>query len=224
MKKQVVLMLAGLLMSTLAVISCRRSDVCSIVINVPQMSDERSIRIITNAALDEIVGQYDGMKNDCEIDLAKQTVLYHEGQRLLSTDYLRHIEACIGEVGLNAHAAGARLDPPPLVPTVDGPVQEWPNRYTVVISVPGMKSVKDANVVVDAIAYARLGRDDPRITVSRESRTITATYESMALSLKNIEYAIACAGFEANDSATKFGTEVAIPHGWRPVTLKNPRA
>jgi len=65
------------------------------------------------------------------------------------------------------------------------------NRYTAVISVPEMTSNTDGNIIVNAISYARIGRDDPRISVMRVDRRVIATYESLQLANKNIEYAVA---------------------------------
>jgi hypothetical protein len=189
------------------------------VIDVPQMSDATSVRIVTNAALDEVLGQYDGIQNQYEIDMTRKLVLYHESQRLLSPEYQRRIEARISEVGFKARVLDARLHPPPPVATVDGPVQMWPNRFTAVISVPDMTSNTDANVVVDAITFARLGGDDPRVVASQDARRLAIRYESLHLSLKNIEYAVACVGFAANNIPARLGRDDSIPHGWTPTQL-----
>jgi hypothetical protein len=183
------------------------------------MSDAKSIRIVTNAALDEVIGQYDGIQNDFEVDLTQKVVLYHESQRLFSPEYQRRIEASIGEVGYSARVANVQLNPPTPVPTVDGPVQMWPNRITAVIYVPGMTRNTDVNIVVDAIAHARMGRDDPRISVNGPSHRLVAVYDSLRLSLKNVEYAIAFAGFDANDTPARLGARDSMPHRWTPVKL-----
>lgn len=219
MKKQYIMYAAILGLGILAAVSCRRSDLRAAFVDVPQMSDVTSVRIVTNAALDEVVGQYDGIQNQYEIDLNRKLVLYHESQRLLSPEYQRQIEARISEVGFSARVLNARHNPPPPVTTLDGPVQMWPNRFTAVISVPDMTSNTDANVVVDAIAFARVGGDDPRVAASQDSRRLTIRYESLQLSLKNIEYAVACAGFDANNVPARLGRNDSIPHGWTPVQL-----
>ena len=219
MKKRLLFVFVAVAAGWLAVVSCRQSDIRTAVIDVPQMSRDRSIRIVTNAALDEVIGRYDGKRNDYEIDLSNRTVLYHEGQRLLSPDYQRHIEARIREVGFDARVIRVGLTPPAPVPTHDGPVQMWPDRWTAVIEVREMASNTDANIVVDAIAYARLGREDPRIVVRPDSRQVVATYESLRLSEKNIECAIASAGFDANATPANLGAPDSLPHGWRRVKL-----
>jgi len=88
-----------------------------------------------------------------------------------------------------------------------------------VIAVTGMARNTDANIVADAIAYARLGKDDPRVTAHRDTRRLVATYQGLGLSLRNIETAIACAGFRANDIPANLGRPDAVAHGWFPVTL-----
>jgi hypothetical protein len=218
-KKTLWFVAVGLGMGLLAAVSCRRSDLRVAIIDVPQMTGDRAIRIVTNATLDEIVGRYDGTQHGYEIDLSKKLILYHEGQRLCSREYQRRIEARLGEVGFEAHVVGVHFNPTPPVPTEQGLVQMWPNRYTAVLSIPALASNTDANRVVDAIAYARIGGDDPRISVRRDSREVVATYESLNLSLQNIEYAIACAGFTANDIPANLGANDALPHGWTPVKL-----
>ena len=219
MKTRVALTAITVAAAVLAAISCRRSDIRTAAVDVPDMSDARSIRIVTNAALAEVVGEYDGIQSAYEIDLSRKLVLYHESHRLLSPEYQRRIEGRIAEVGFAARVMGARHNPPPPVPTSDGPAQMWPGRFTAVISVRGMKTNTDANVIVDAIAYARVGRDDPRVTVRPGSRRIVATYESLCLSLENIEHAIACAGFDANTTLARLGAEDCLPHGWTQVRL-----
>jgi hypothetical protein len=213
------LTLIGLVAGIAGVICAPRSDVVTAVVRVPRMAGDQAVRIVTNAALDEIVGRYDGTQNDCEIDLSRSILLYHESPKLLAPAYQRRIVACLREVGFAAQVAGARLNPPAAVPTVYGPIQLWPDRFTAVISVPAMRSHTDANIVANAIAYARLGKDDPRLSVDRKTRTLTATYNSLQLALKNIEVAIACAGFEANDIPANLGAADAVPHGWRPIKL-----
>ena len=219
MTKRMVLMATVSFVAAMAVISCRRSDTRTAVIDVPQMSDAMAIRIVTNATLDEVVGQYDGVKNDFEVDLSRKLVVYHEGQRLMSRDYHRRLVDRIAEVGYSAQVISARFDPPTLVPTRDGPYQMWPDRHTAIISVPDMESKTDANIVVDAIAFARLGRDDPRIEVDASRGRVVASYESIRLSLKSIEHAIASAGFDANRVPAKLGHPDAPAHGWKPVRL-----
>lgn len=208
-----------LVVGVLSALSCRRSDIRTLIIDVPQMADARDVRIVTNAALDEMVGRYDSIQNAYEVDLSKKLVLYHESPRLFAPEYQRRIEARIADVGFTARVTHCGLNPPTPVPTVDGPKQMWPNRITAVISVPDMKDSTDANIIVDAIAFARVGHDDPRIQIHSASRRLVLRYESLCLSLKNMEYAIAHAGFDANTTPARLGAKDSLPHGWTPVQL-----
>jgi hypothetical protein len=199
--------------------SCRQSDLHTTVISVPGMSDALAVRIVTNAALDQVVGRYDGIQNETQIDLAKGVVLYHETARLADTAYQRKIEARTAEVGFPGRILAVGLNPPKPVPTVDGPKQMWPNRVTAVIHVPNMKTARDANIVVSAIAYARLGGDSPRVHADAASRSLRVTYQGLFLSLKNIEQAIACAGYAANNTPAMLGQPDSPPEGWLPVIM-----
>jgi len=209
-----VLLCAGLAVA----VSCRRSDTRAVVIRVPGMADARGIRIATNAALDQVVGQFDGVKHDCEVDMQKRIVLYHESRALLLGSYQRRIESRIRDVGFAARVVAAGPNPSPVIETKDGPFREWPDRFTVAIRAPGMKTHTDANVIVDAIAWARTG-DDARIVVDSRARTIAVTYNSVLVSRKNIECAIAAVGLNANEIPARLGEPDALPHGWLPVHL-----
>lgn len=217
MKRGALLTIVGLSLGLLAAMSCRRTDVRMALVDVPRMTDELQVRIVTNAALNEVVGRYDGIKHDYEIDMAKGIVRYHESRRLMSGEYRARIVARIKEVGFDAKVVEAGPNPFGPVMTRDGPIDMWPTRHTAVITVSGMKTHTHANIVVDAIAYARVGRDDPRICIQRAERRVLATYESMRLSLRNLEQAIACVGFDANAVPANLGRPDAIPYGWTPV-------
>jgi len=199
-------------------VSCRRSDVRTDEIVVPRMLSERDVRIVTNAVLDATSELSQAVRNDCEVDVSKRLVFYHEGPRLELPLYQALLLARLNEVGFaEARILKVALNPPPLADTVDGPYQDWADRHSAVIHVPGMSDVTAANRVVDALAYARLGRDDPRIQVDRMSRTLTVLYEGLRAARSNLEHAIACAGYAANDVPARLGGTDAAPDHWRPL-------
>jgi hypothetical protein len=202
-----------------AALACRRSDLRSAVLSVPGMEDERAVRIVTNAVLDEAVGRYDGMTHAYEVDVGRGVVLYHESGRLTQPEYQRRIVECIQEVGYEARVLTVALNPPAPVPTRKGPFQMWPGRYTAVLHVPGLKTRRDANVVVNAISYARLGGDSPRIAVDRAGKAIRVTYEGLLVSPRSLETAVACAGFAANGTPALLGAPDALAHGWEPFAV-----
>jgi hypothetical protein len=205
-------------LSALATLSCRRSDIRTDEIVVPNMVGERDVRIVTNAVLDATSELAQAIRNDCEIDRSKRRVLYHEGPRLRLPAYRALLVARLREVGFNqARILRTGLNPPPLVDTVDGPCQDWPQRHTAVMSVPGMNDVTAANRVVDALAYARAGRDDPRVCLDPASRTLTVVHEGLRAARSNLEHAIACAGYAANAVPARLGGPDSAPDHWRPL-------
>jgi copper chaperone CopZ len=66
------------------------------------------------------------------------------------------------------------------------------------IDVPGMRTEAHARIVVSAIGSVPGVRPEG-IKTDLANRKVTVTYESIVASLKNIEFAIADAGFSAND-------------------------
>jgi copper chaperone CopZ len=66
------------------------------------------------------------------------------------------------------------------------------------IDVPEMATEAHARVVVSAIGSVPGVRPDG-VKTDLANRKVTVTYESIVASLKNIEFAIAGAGFRAND-------------------------
>lgn len=204
---------AGLL-ALLTAVSCSRSDIRTTRIRVPAMADARAVRVVTNAVLNELDGRTDMFQHGCDVDLSRKLVFYHESEALRSPAYQRNILARIRELGYEARIAAVGPSELPPCPTNRGPLRVWPNRHTLVLSIPGMKCARDANVVVDAIAYARLGGEDPRIVVNPASRSLSITYNARGLAAKNLELAVACVGYEANDVPADVGQDGSIPHGW----------
>lgn len=70
---------------------------------------------------------------------------------------------------------------------------------TVVIRVPGMKNKACAERITQALQETRYGVRMDSLQTNLESRTLILNYDSMLLSLKNIEFVVAKAGFAANE-------------------------
>lgn len=70
---------------------------------------------------------------------------------------------------------------------------------TVVIRVPQMRNQACVERVTDALKQARYGVKMETLQADLESRTVTVQYDSMQLSIKNMEFLIAEAGFDANE-------------------------
>ncbi|MCC6227434.1 MAG: hypothetical protein IT195_13660, partial [Microthrixaceae bacterium] len=219
MKRSGYISAAVVALAALALLSCRQSRTRTTDISVPGMSDAMAVRIVTNAALNEVIGEYDGTQHEVEVDLLRHIVLYHESQRVTSPAYQKDILKSLKAVGFDATVVRAGLNPSPPVPTVQGAFSVWPSRHTAEISIPGMKTRRDANVVVGAIGYARIGGDHPAVIADTAKRILHVGYESMNTAVKNIEVAIACSGFDANTIPALLGAEDAPQNGWRPVTL-----
>jgi copper chaperone CopZ len=81
---------------------------------------------------------------------------------------------------------------------------------TMPIHVPGMKSQACVELVKAAVARVP-GVLPDKTTVDPATRTVYVTYESLGLSLKNIEFAIADAGFAANEIPAKPEAAAALP-------------
>src|SRR6056297_3304495 len=69
------------------------------------------------------------------------------------------------------------------------------NTQTCVVSVPNMTDHEDYKTVFDSVAQLR-GIVD--IEIDEEMRNIIVTYDSLVIAKKNIEVAIAKAGYDAN--------------------------
>lgn len=81
---------------------------------------------------------------------------------------------------------------------------------TVDISVPQMGSPQCRSLVLQALG--RLEQDAIiRAAPNIETRVLTITYDSRRLALKNIEYAITAAGFDANEEQAPQEARDALP-------------
>ncbi|MBL7114495.1 MAG: heavy-metal-associated domain-containing protein [Kiritimatiellae bacterium] len=86
---------------------------------------------------------------------------------------------------------------------------------TVVIRVPGMHNEACVQVIRRALAPAQYGVKMDSIKVDLENRRITLAYDSMKLSLKNIEFMIVKAGFAANEVPADPKAAAALPEACR---------
>ena len=69
---------------------------------------------------------------------------------------------------------------------------------TVIIRVPEIKN-KTCEEIVRKALLKTYGIQKNGIQIDAEKRTVTVTYESLHTAIKNIEFAIAEAGFNANE-------------------------
>ncbi len=96
---------------------------------------------------------------------------------------------------------------------------------TVVIEVPAMKNQACADRVVNALAEELAAGPTDDVTRQRvhaviasgvistdiERRTATVVYDSLKLALKNLEFAVAKAGFDANNTPAEPQAAKALP-------------
>lgn len=68
-----------------------------------------------------------------------------------------------------------------------------------IISVPEMRNRACADIIVRALSSQIGVKGGPDIKIDLVTRTVTVEYESLVTALKNVEYAIAKAGFSANE-------------------------
>ncbi len=70
---------------------------------------------------------------------------------------------------------------------------------TVELKVPEMKNSACATIIVKALEASTGVQPGSNIKVDLASRTVVVSYESLVTALKNVEFAVANAGFAANE-------------------------
>ena len=73
---------------------------------------------------------------------------------------------------------------------------------TVLIYVPEMRNIACSEIVVRAVSRC-IGVVTSKVEVDLSRRTVTVSYDSLVTALKNLEFAIAEAGFQANEIPAK---------------------
>lgn len=194
------LVLGAVLMCVCGVASCRKSDIRTMRIHVPGMTDEQSTRIAVNA-----VG-YELHRNDANVTASPKegTITYAAGPGLKSAAVQARLEEALREVGLEGRVTSVQ----------PAPTENWRDRHTVVVEVKEMQNNVAVNRAVHALAHA-MRDDNEDVTLDAGTRSLIVEYDSMNMSLKNLEQAIANAGLQANDVPAKLGAGDAVPHGWR---------
>jgi hypothetical protein len=115
-----------------------------------------------------------------------------------------------------------RAIPAAIMASSDAKDEGWASRRQIVFRVPSLKTNRDANVIVAAIGRAMRGQDISGITPDPNKRVVLIAYESLNLSVKNLEHAIANAGFDADDVPANLGGSDALPHGWQTAVRMRP--
>ena len=83
---------------------------------------------------------------------------------------------------------------------------------TLVVNVPQMKSADCSKIIQGALSRIEgIVSAEPDL----EKHTMSVTYNSTKLSIKNVEFLIAGVGFDANDEKGKPEAKAALPAGCR---------
>ena len=111
----------------------------------------------------------------------------------------------LGLVGCGDPSGGVDRPPKPLVIKLLG---FRPDVRTITVQVPQMKSADCQQRIQDALAKTEgVQTTVPDLT----QRKIDVTYDALKLGIKNIEYVIAGAGFDANDTPAPKDVRDALP-------------
>jgi hypothetical protein len=82
---------------------------------------------------------------------------------------------------------------------------------TAVIRVPQMRTQAGADLVKKALSQARYGVQPDTIRTDLARRVVALRYDSMLVSLKNIEFMIADAGMDANEVPRNAAAAAKLP-------------
>lgn len=83
---------------------------------------------------------------------------------------------------------------------------------TLVVKVPQMKSADCSKIIQGALSHIEgIISAEPDL----QQRTMSVTYNSTKLSIKNVEFLIAGVGFDSNDEQGKPDAKAALPAGCR---------
>lgn len=86
------------------------------------------------------------------------------------------------------------------------------DRRTITVKVAQLNGPECLRVIQDA---AQKVEGIEQISPNYESHTVDVTYNAMKLGIKNIEFIIAGAGFDANDTQAPAAARAALPEGCR---------
>ncbi len=115
------------------------------------------------------------------------------------------IMCALGLVGCGDPSGGVDRPPKPLVIKLLG---FRPDVRTITVQVPQMKSLDCQQRIQDALAKTE-GVQGTAPDLSQ--RKLEVTYDALKLGIKNIEYVIAGAGFDANDTPAPKDVRDALP-------------
>lgn len=86
------------------------------------------------------------------------------------------------------------------------------DKRTITVKVPQLRSEACLRFVQDAVKPVE---GIEHVTPNYEQGTLDVTYNAMKLGIRNIEFVIAGAGFDANDTKAPANVRAALPEGCR---------
>jgi len=199
--------------------ACFRMDAVDVQLTVNDISTERDIVLVTNAAQRELMGELPEIKHECLVDLAQSTMSYFEGPRLMDTSYQRRVLAALENAGYSATIKNVSHAPtaPLRVVNLPVPIVVWPDRCKMVVNIPAMRNTLDANRVADALSYARLGDRPLNLSVDPDTGIVRIHHQNRRATVRgNYAHAITTAGYNVDGwPEIKTGDEFPA-RGWLP--------
>lgn len=86
------------------------------------------------------------------------------------------------------------------------------DKRTITVSVPQLASTDCLSIIQTS---AKQVEGIEQVTGNLEAKTVDVTYNAMKLGIRNIEFIIAKAGFDANDTPATPQARAALPEGCR---------
>ena len=204
----------------LVLAACFRADFAPMTLRVPALATARDLVLVTNAAQHELMGDLPDAQHFCEVDLARSLVMYHETPLLRDPAYVRRLMGALEQAGYPARVVSLQHVPtPPIrVASEPQPVSTWPDRHLLVLEIPAMRAAVDANRVVDALAYGRLGRRPDGLIVDPAARTVSIAHQNRRSATPlNFAARIASAGYAVEGSAAMPAPASPVARGWWPL-------
>jgi hypothetical protein len=180
--------------------ACRRRDVRTTVIEVPDLTDARAAQIALNAIGIELT------RTDANftVDLKDHTMQHFSSSMVGYPPVQSNILAALHEVGLQAQILHAK----------PAPIDAWRDRHAITLRLPELQNNRIANIAVGAVNRAMAGKDPDGVRADPAAHTVTIAYDTMVLRSKNLEHAIANAGLRTRAIPAQLEFPDALPHGW----------
>lgn len=190
-----------LCLTATVVTGCRRQELRTIVIRVPDLRDDRTAALVRNALWAEMT-RYEA---NIAINLKEATLNLSASGVLKVPEVQARLRSALQEVGFAGTVVGVRT----------APVDHWPDRHVMVIRIPEVTNNLTANIAAAAVTHALTGQGSAQsIHVHPERQEVAVTYNSMVQARRNFEHAIACAGLRTADIPPNLGYPDPLPHGW----------